>query len=145
MYGQVGRYRGSECPARTRPPGWGGYPLVAENNSSHPRQRFRPLISGHHSVIQWVSTWRPLLICRQLHVWFSDGKGFAPDQIGEFTGIIINTVVGLFSVSPAKLENIVECLLEIRGLTTVSRRILGRGRGKTGRPTTRRRFLISLK
>ena len=71
-------------------------------------------------------------ICRQLHVWFSDGKGFAPDQIGEFTGIIINTVLGLFSVSPAKLENIVECLLEIRGLTTVSRRMLGRGRGKTG-------------
>ena len=69
-------------------------------------------------------------ICRQLHVWFSDGKGFAPDQIGEFTGIII--VLGLFSVSPAKLENIVECLLEIRGLTTVSRRMLGRGRGKTG-------------
>ena len=63
-------------------------------------------------------------------MWFSDGKGFAPDQIGKFTGIIINTVLGLFSVSPAKLENIVECLLEIRGLTTVSRRMLGRG--KTG-------------
>jgi hypothetical protein len=30
--------------------------------SSHPRQCFCPLISGHHSqaVIQWVSTWRPL-------------------------------------------------------------------------------------
>jgi hypothetical protein len=29
------------------------------STSWHPRQRFRPLIRGHHSVIQWVSTWRP--------------------------------------------------------------------------------------
>ena len=71
-------------------------------------------------------------ICRQLHVWFSEGKGFEPAQIGEFTGIIIDTVRGLFSVSPEKLMNIVECLSEIRGLHSVSRRMLGRGRGKVG-------------
>ena len=70
--------------------------------------------------------------CRQLHVWFSDGKGFGPAQIGEFTGIIIDTVRGLFSVAPPKLINILECLLEIRGATSVTRRILGRGRGKVG-------------
>ena len=70
--------------------------------------------------------------CRQLHVWFSEGKGFEPTQIGEFTGIIINTVLGLFSVAPPKLINIVECLLEIRNETTVTCRVLGRGRGKVG-------------
>jgi hypothetical protein len=31
------------------------------STSSHPRQRLRPLIRCHHSVIQWVSSWRQLL------------------------------------------------------------------------------------
>ena len=71
-------------------------------------------------------------ICGQLHVWFSDGKGFTPDQVGEFTGIIINSVRGLFSVNPERLMNIVNCLLEIREAPSASRRMIGRGRGKTG-------------
>ena len=42
------------------------------------------------------------------------------------------TVCGLFSVSPEHLMNIVDCFVEKRDAHTASRRMMDRGRGKTG-------------
>jgi hypothetical protein len=71
-------------------------------------------------------------ICRQLNIFFSAGKGFSPAQIGEYTGIILDTVRGYFTVSPEKLISICKCLLDLRQRTTAPRKAIASDHGKVG-------------
>ena len=69
-------------------------------------------------------------ICRQLNIFFSAGKGFRPRQLGDYTGIFMDTVKGRFTVSPEKLLGVHDCLLALLASGVATRKAIASGHGK---------------
>jgi hypothetical protein len=73
---------------------------------------------------------RFLFLCRQLGLSLSPGKGFLPAQQGEFTGLHMCTVTGVFTVPAAKLASILECLRELLSAENEQRRAVAPAQGE---------------
>jgi hypothetical protein len=91
----------------------GGCPVCAEN--------FKPAQAAYEKF---------RLLCRQCHIWLSEGKGFSPAQKGAFTGLIIDTIRGFLTASPEKLQGVVACLLELLSADRAPRKLIAKGQGK---------------